>query len=116
MDNWIAQRIRAVSVRRVVAWTLALAVGVLLATSDHRYIPNFLRGPYALARADLNSIRDVPLTPRYYLRVNGEKVIDTGIRHYTAHTKDGLETSRTPSGAYQTLVLGNRFLHARTPR
>ena len=114
MDNWIAQRIRAVSVRRVVAWTLALAVGVLLATSDHRYIANFFRGPYPLARADLDSIRDVTLTPRYYARVNGEKVIDTGIRQYTVYTKDGVETSRTTSGAYQALVLGNRFLVVRT--
>lgn len=114
MDNWIAKRIRAVSVRRVVAWTLALAVGVLLATSDHRYMANFFRGPYPLARADLDSIRDVTLTPRYYARVNGEKVIDTGIRQYTVHTKDGVETSRTAAGAYQALVLGNRFLVVRT--
>jgi len=114
MDNWIGKRIRAVSVRRVVAWTLALAVGVLLATSDHRYVANFLSGPYPLARADLDSIRDVTLTPRYYARVNGEKVIDTGIRQYTVHTKDGVETSRTVSGAYQALVLGKRFLVVRT--
>ena len=114
MDNWIAKRIRAVAVRRVVAWTLALAVGVLLATSDHRYVANFFRGPYPLVRADLDSIRDVTLTPRYYARVNGEKVIDTGIRQYTVHTKDGVETSRTTSGAYQALVLGNRFLVVRT--
>ncbi len=56
MDNWIAKRIRAVALRRVVAWTLALAAGLLLATSDHRYIANFFRGPYPLARADLDEL------------------------------------------------------------
>src|SRR5437867_11243710 len=114
MDNWIAKRIRAVSVRRVVAWTLALAVGVLLATSDHRYLANFFRGPYPLARAELDSIRDVPLPPRYYARVNGEKDIDTEIRQYTVHTKDGVETSRTAAGASQALVLGTCFLAVRS--
>ena len=114
MENWIAKRIRAVSLRRVVAWTVVLVIGVLAATSDHRYIANFVGGPYALARTDLDSIRDITLTPRYYARVNGEKLIDTGIRQYTVHTQNGVETSRTESGAYQALVIGNRFLVVRT--
>src|SRR2546430_12074058 len=83
MDSWITQRIRAVSFRRVIVWTLALGGGVLLATSDHRYIANFMGGPYSLARADLDSIRDVTSTPRYYARVAGDRVLDTGIRQYT---------------------------------
>jgi len=36
MDNWIAKRIRATSLRRVIVWSLVLVGGVLLATSDHR--------------------------------------------------------------------------------
>src|SRR5260370_23470739 len=108
MDNWIGKRIRAVSVRRVVAWTLALAVGVLLATSDRRYIANFLSGPYPLARADLDSIRDVTSTPRYYARVSADRVIDTRIRQYTIRTQSGVETNREETRAYNTFVLGNR--------
>ncbi len=114
MDGWIVKRIRATSLRRVIVWTLVLVVGVLVATSDHRYIANFLRGPYALARADLDAIRDVTTTPRYYARVAGERVIDTGIRQYTIHTQSGVETSREESGAYKALVFGNRYLVVRT--
>src|SRR5207247_783776 len=110
MDSWIVTRIRATSLRRVVVWTLALVGGVFLATSDRRYIANFLRGPYALAQADLDSIRDVTLTPRYYARVTGDRVIDTGIRQYTIHTQNGIETSREESGAYTALAIGKRFL------
>jgi len=114
MDSWIVKRIRATSLRRVIVWTLVLVVGVLVATSDHRYIANFLRGPYPLARADLDAIRDVTTTPRYYARVAGERVIDTRIRQYTIHTQSGVETSREESGAYNALVFGDRYLVVRT--
>ncbi len=114
MDSWIVKRIRTTSLRRVVVWSLALVGGVLLATSDHRYIANFLRGPYTLAQADLDSIRDVTQTPRYYARVAGDRVIDTGIRQYTIHTQSGIETSREESGAYNAFAVGNRYLVVRT--
>jgi hypothetical protein len=97
-----------------VVWCLALVAGVLLATADHRYIANFIRGPYPLARADLDSIRDITATPRYYARVAGDKVLDTGIRQYTVHTQNGVETSRTESGAYHALLLGTRILIVQT--
>lgn len=114
MDGWIVKRIRATSLRRVIVWSLVLVGGVLLATSDHRYIANFLRGPYRLAQADLDSIRDITLTPRYYARVAGDRVIDTGIRQYTIHTQNGIETSREESGAYNAFAIGKRYLVVRT--
>ena len=64
MDSWIVKRIRATSLRRVIVWTLVLGGGVLVATSDHRYIANFLRGPYRLARAGLVSSRLFPAKMR----------------------------------------------------
>src|SRR6266550_3424381 len=105
MDNWISQRIRAVSFRRVVVWMIGLVGGVLLATSDHRYIVNFLGGPYKLERADLDSIRDVTATPRYYARVAGDRVVDTGLRQYTVRTQAGVETSREEAAAYHATRL-----------
>lgn len=115
MESWISKRIRAVSLRRVVVWSLALGLGVLLATSDHRYVANFIGGPYTLAAADLDSIRDVEATPHYYARVSADKVLDTGLREYTVRTQSGVETSREESAAYHALVMGNRFLIVKTP-
>jgi hypothetical protein len=114
MESWIVNRIRTTSLRRVLVWSLVLIGGVLLATSDHRYIANFLRGPYPLAKVDLDSIRDVEHTPRYFARVAADRVIDTGIRQYTIHTQNGIETSREESGAYNAFAIGNRFLVVRT--
>jgi hypothetical protein len=114
VDGWIATRIRATSRRRVITWTLALILGLVAATSDRRYIANFAGGPYALARVDLDSIRDVTATPRYYARVRGDRVIDTGIRQYTVRTQSGVETSREESGAYNAFAIGNHYLVVRT--
>ncbi|PYP41017.1 MAG: hypothetical protein DMD48_01620 [Gemmatimonadetes bacterium] len=114
MENWIAKRIRGTSFRRFFAWTLVLVIGVLAMMSDQRYIANFVRGPYALTQADLDSIRDVSITPRYYAHVAAVKVLDTGLRQYRVHTQNGVETSREESGAYRALVFGHRFLVVRT--
>ncbi|HYL22157.1 MAG TPA: DUF6709 family protein [Gemmatimonadales bacterium] len=114
MDTWIPDMIRAVSRRRVAVWCLALVCGLLLATSNHRYVINFLRGPFELGGAQLDSIGDVTTTPRYFARVSGSKVFDTGIRQYAVHTTNGVETSRSESGAYYVLVIGDRFLLFKT--
>lgn len=110
MDTWILTKIRAASLRRTIAWCAALIGGVLLATSDHRYLNNFVRGPFELGVVELDSIRDVALAPRYFVHVSGSKVIDTGIRQYAVETTSGVETSRSESGAYYALAVGNKFL------
>jgi hypothetical protein len=114
MDTWILRKTRAASLRRVVAWGVALVGGLLLATSDRRYIDNFLHGPFTLGAADLDAIADVTTTPRYYARVTGSRVIDTGLREYSVSTTAGVETNRSESGGYYALVVGDKFLIFKT--
>jgi len=114
MDTWILKKTRAAAFRRVIAWGVALAGGLLLATSDRRYIDNFLHGPYTLGAAELDAIADVETTPRYYARVSGSRVIDTGLREYSVKTNAGVETSRSESGGYYALVVGDKFLIFKT--
>jgi hypothetical protein len=114
MDTWIVKKIRAVSVRRVIAWGVSLVAVLFLATSDRRYIANFLHGPYTLGAADLDAIADVTTTPRYFARVSGSRVIDTGLREYSVTTSAGVEKSRSESGAYYALVVGDKFLIFKT--
>jgi hypothetical protein len=116
MDTWILRMIRVVSLRRVLAWGASLVCGVLLATSDGRYMRNFLRGPFELGAAELDSIGDITTTSRYFARVSGSKIFDTGIREYTVHTTNGVETSRSESDAYYALAVGNKFLIVKTGR
>ena len=116
MDTWILKMIRVVSLRRIVAWGVSLVCGVLLATSDHRYMHNFLRGPFELGAVELDSIGDVTTTSRYFVRVSGSKIFDTGIREYAIHTTNGVETSRSESGAYYALAVGDKFQIVKTGR
>ncbi len=83
METWIVKKIGAASWRRVVAWGVTLVAGLLLVTSDRRYIDNFLHGPYTLGAAELNAITDVTTTPHYFARVSGSRVIDTELREYS---------------------------------
>ncbi len=114
METWILKKIRAVSWRRVVAWGVSLVCGLLLATSDRRYINNFLHGPFTLGAVELDTIDDVETTPRYYARVSGSRVIDTGLREYSVRSSANVETSRSESGAYYALAVGDKFLIFKT--
>lgn len=114
MDTWLLHKIRAASLGRVVAWGLSFVGAAIIATSDRRYLSNFLHGPFDLGAAELDSIHDITTTPRYFVRVSGSKIIDTGIRQYTVHTSGGVETSRSEYGAFYALVVGEKFLIAKT--
>jgi hypothetical protein len=110
MDTWVVQMVRGRSSRRVTAWACVLGAVVLLGIAQHRYIGNFLMGPFELGKPDLDSIADVSATPRYFARVTGSKVLDTGIQQITIRKTAGVETSRSVSAAYRALVIGDRFL------
>ena len=114
METWFHKKIRAVSFRRVFAWVVCLLVGVLAFTSNRRYLDNFLNGPFTLSAAELDAIDDVETTPRYFARVTGSRVIDTGLREYSVTSNAGVESSRKVSGEYYALVVGERFLIFKT--
>lgn len=102
MDSWILQKIRAASLRRVGAWTLSLGVWVLVGIGASRYFNNFISGPFALTGRELDSIDDVDDAPRYFARVTGSKVLDTGIREYNSN--------KTVSASFYALVVGEKYL------
>jgi len=114
METWILKKIRAVSFRRVLAWGVALVGGLLLITSNQRYLDNFVNGPFTLSPVELDAIDDVETTPRYFARITGSRVIDTGLREYSVSSNAGVETSRKVSGEYYALAVGDRFLVFKT--
>jgi len=114
VDTWIQQKIRAASLRRVIAWGLSLMGWALLAAVNARYIDNFIRGPFELSATELDSIRDVTTTPRVFARVTGSRVFDTGIREYTVDTTGGVAKDTSQSAAYYALLVGDRFLVVKT--
>ncbi|HEX7425414.1 MAG TPA: hypothetical protein VF311_16220 [Terriglobales bacterium] len=110
IDTWVVRMVRARCIRRVAAWVLALGSVVLFAMAQHRYITNFLSGPFDLGQAELDSVDDISVAQRYFARVTGSKAVDTGIQEITVHKRGEVETSRSVSGVYYALVVGDRLL------
>jgi hypothetical protein len=110
MDTWVYQRIRATYRLRTIAWCLIAGAAVLFAASQHRYISNFLSGPFDFGQAELDAIEDVAAAPRYFVRVTGSKALDTGIQQLTTRKRAGAETTRSVSASFYALVVGERFL------
>ncbi len=109
-DNWVLQQIRQAHRNRLIWWGVVLACLLLFVLSQHRYVANFFQGPFALGKAELDSITDASATPRYFARVTGSKAIDTGIRQVTVRKRHGVETSRSVSGEYFVLMIDDRLL------
>jgi hypothetical protein len=109
-DNWVLQQIRKASLRRLMWWGGVLACLLLFVLAQHRYIANFLQGPFTLGKGDLDAISDASTAPHYFARVTGSKAIDTGIRQVTVRKRAGVETSRSVSGEFFVLVIEDRLL------
>ena len=107
MDTWVLQRIRATYRLRTIAWCLIAGAAVLFAASQHRYISNFLSGPFDFAQAELDSIDDVAAAPRYFVRVTGSRALDTGIQQMSTKKRGGVEKV---TASYYALVVGERLL------
>ncbi|CAK8713618.1 MAG: hypothetical protein CDV28_102222 [Candidatus Electronema aureum] len=110
MDTWIYRMIKEKSIRRITVCAVIAVCIALLLFVQKRYIQNFINGPYDLSAADLDLIRDVSQTPRYFARISGSKAIDTGIQKFAVHTRNGVETDRSVSAKYYGLVIGEKFL------
>lgn len=114
MDTWILMKIRAASLRRVVAWGMSLGLWALIAVGSKRYIHNFVSGPFALGATELDTIDDVTTTPRYFARVAGSKVQDTGIREYNTGTSTGDDQTASEKARYYALLIGDKYLIAKS--
>src|SRR5437660_5934005 len=97
MDTWVHQRIRTICRRRVVAWCLVAGSALLFALGQHRYISNFIRGPFDVRHAELDTTEDVWAAPRYFVRVPGSRLNRSGMQ--PIRTKKGARARARPAAA-----------------
>jgi hypothetical protein len=110
MEPWIVRLCRETSRRQVIAWALVFTAGFLFVIANARYVINFVRGPYSLRGADLAQINDAESTPRYFVSVHPDKVLDTGIQEITTTTENGVKQGSYVSAGYYAVLVGNRYL------
>ncbi len=110
METWIIRLCRETSRRQVIAWAFALTAGVLFLIANARYVANFIRGPYPLRSAELAQISDIETTPRYFVSVHADKIMDTGIQEVTTTTENGVKEGSYVSAGYYAVLVGERYL------
>lgn len=110
MESWIAQMCKRSAQRQLSAWLLTMLAGIIFVFFNFRYVRNFVEGPYKVSPEELAQIMDPETTPRYFISVVGDKVLDTGIQQITTTTRNGVKEGSRVSAAYYAFVLGDRFL------
>jgi hypothetical protein len=79
-----------------------------------RYFYNFLNGPFPADAASLLKIKNPYDEQRYFVRIQGDKQLATGLRDVERQTDgDGHVQSEEAVSAYYLLVLGDKFLVVR---
>ena len=89
---------------------LVCAAGLLIVALafvlNLRYLYNFLAGPFDAAPADLAAVTDPGKPLKYWLRVSGEKIVDTGVQ-YVSTSNSGTESV---DASYYALLINRRLL------
>jgi hypothetical protein len=110
MPTWIERMFRRECVRRLSAWAIVGLLTVLLLTGNLRYGHNFLYGPFATTDAELGKITDPNSAEKYFVKVSGSRVVNTGLQEIEVETRNGAEESRHVTAGYYALQVGDRFL------
>jgi hypothetical protein len=86
-------------------------VGVLLlvglAAINTRYFYNFFYGPFSLDRKILLETSDASALQQYFVKLSGDRALDTGGQEVSRNTKSG---SERVTASYMALLLDERFL------
>ena len=108
--NWIESQIRAVSVKRLFAAAVVLAIVVMALLSQARYITNFFKGAYGISREELNAAPNADSLERYWVTMNADAIHETGFQEITVRKKRGVERGRSVSASYYVAEMGKRLL------
>jgi len=95
---------------QVFAWAVVLAGGLAFALANTRYIRNFISGPFPIGAPELAQVADADSTPRYFVSVSPQRVVDTGVQEITTTTTNGVKTGEYVSAGYYGVLVGDRYL------
>lgn len=91
-----------------------LLVGLLLivavaawAVAGRRYLYNFFKGPFDISNSQLVSLQQPDSQLRYFVKVQGEDLADTGVQEVERDSNTGSETVKAK---FSILLIANRIL------
>jgi hypothetical protein len=108
-DDFISRQIRRTNRNLFLGGTGILAILGLILFACWRDAYNFVLGPFPVQSSELVSITNPGLPKRFFLKVQGEKSFDTGMRVVDAGNHDEIR------GEVVALVVNKRLLLVKTP-
>jgi len=113
METWVMATCRKKYTRRLVFWGLLAFAALLFAALNYRYVVNFVGGPFPMTEEELASLGDPAAAPHYFVRVEGQEVVETGVQEITTTTRNGVEEGRSVTAEYIALTVGQHLLIVR---
>lgn len=108
-DNFVTRQMKRTNRNLLVTGVVLLAGVAALGGVYRRYLYNFALGPFAIQSSELVSISNPDAPQKYYVRVQGEKVLDTGMYMETQ------DSSKKMTARFYALSIGGRFLVVKAP-
>ncbi|MGH9774334.1 MAG: DUF6709 family protein [Candidatus Acidiferrales bacterium] len=116
METWI-ETLCKMRCRRVLRfWGIVVGVMILALPVFHRYVLNFISGPYTISAQDLPKITDPDKETHYFIRLSGDKTVDTGLQEFEIEERNGVEQSRHMTAGYFALLEGDKFVLVKSDR
>ena len=100
--------------RNLLLTNAALIVVVFaVAALSSRYLLNFVTGPYDIPRDDVLNLTEPGTLQRYWVTIQGDETIDTGVQEVTTRTYAGAPIGESVTASYVALLLDDRMLLVR---
>ena len=97
--------------RNLLLVSLFLIVGVVgYAAVARRYLYNFFAGPFEVSGPQLVTIQQPSSQLRYFVKVKGEDISDTGLQEVERETEGGTVKRETMKAKYSILLLARHLL------
>lgn len=111
-SNLVLSAVRRANRNAMIWSTLGLAVLAVVGALTLRYYINMFSGPRAVSASELIQITNPDTENRYYVSVDGEKALDTGVQMVSRSRRSGTERV---TANYVALVVEDRLLVVKTP-
>jgi hypothetical protein len=116
VTHFIEQCSSRVARRLLIVSAVLLAAMVAALGLSSRYFYNVICGPFAIENDALVGLTDVKNLQQYFITVNGEDSLNTGIDEMATHTRDdGKNPSETLVAHHVAVLVNKRLLLVRTP-
>lgn len=111
-SNLVLSAVRRAN-RTMIIWSaVGLVILAVVGALTLRYYINMFSGPRAVSASELIQINDPDTEDRYYVSVDGDKALDTGVQMVSRSRRSGTERV---TANYVALMLDDRLLVVKTP-